>query len=64
MNSAGCGDEPAGAEPHRGDAAIAGAAAPLPLLHTVSGGLISRLRIFPVGPFGSSSTSHTRRGYL
>src|SRR3954447_5695080 len=29
-----------------------------------SGGLISRLRILPVGPLGSSSTSQTWRGYL
>jgi hypothetical protein len=29
-----------------------------------SGGLISRFRILPVGPFGNSSTSQTRRGYL
>jgi hypothetical protein len=31
---------------------------------TDAGALISRLRILPVGPFGSSSTSHTWRGYL
>jgi hypothetical protein len=29
-----------------------------------SGTSISRLRILPVGPFGSSSTNHTLRGYL
>jgi flagellar biosynthesis GTPase FlhF len=29
-----------------------------------SGTAISRLRILPVGPFGSSGTSHTWRGYL
>ena len=29
-----------------------------------SGALISRLRIFPVGPFGSSSGNQIRRGYL
>jgi site-specific DNA recombinase len=29
-----------------------------------SGGLTSRRRIFPVGPFGSSSTSQICRGYL
>ena len=29
-----------------------------------SGSSISRLRILPVGPLGSSSTNHTRRGYL
>src|SRR5262249_20724035 len=29
-----------------------------------SGTVISRLRIFPVGPLGKASTNHTRRGYL
>jgi len=29
-----------------------------------AGGTISRLRILPVGPFGSVSTTHTLRGYL
>jgi hypothetical protein len=29
-----------------------------------SGTSISRLRILPVGPLGSSSTNHTLRGYL
>ena len=29
-----------------------------------SGISIARLRILPVGPFGSSSTNHTCRGYL
>jgi hypothetical protein len=29
-----------------------------------TGTSIARLRIFPVGPFGSSSTNHTWRGYL
>ena len=29
-----------------------------------TGGLISRLRILPVGPLGSSSSNHTWRGYL
>lgn len=28
------------------------------------GGVTSRRRIFPVGPFGRESTSHTLRGYL
>jgi hypothetical protein len=31
---------------------------------TDSGALISRVRILPVDPFGSSSTIHTWRGYL
>src|SRR3954447_13809441 len=31
---------------------------------TDSGTSISRLRILPVGPFGSSSTNQMRRGYL
>jgi hypothetical protein len=31
---------------------------------TSEGTSISRLRILPVGPFGSSSTNHTLRGYL
>ena len=29
-----------------------------------AGATISRLRILPVGPFGSASTNHTCRGYL
>ena len=51
----------------RGRAAPAGAAlrelalTPAP---RASGGEISRFRIFPVGPFGSSSRVQTRRGYL
>ena len=32
--------------------------------HASLGGSISRLRILPVGPLGSSSTNHTLRGYL
>ena len=32
--------------------------------HACSGGTMARLSIFPVGPFGSVSTSQTRRGYL
>ena len=30
----------------------------------LAGTSISRLRILPVGPFGSSSTNQTTRGYL
>ena len=33
-------------------------------LPNTTGGLISRLRIFPVGPLGSSSRIQTWRGYL
>ena len=58
-------DADAGAVGDAGGAVVA-CASPRPVRYACSrsGTSISRLRILPVGPFGSSSTSQTWRGYL